>query len=457
LQTRPETRRSVLLYAGALAAASTVPHILPGTARAQQNRRRKSIEALTPTELDAYERAIQTVKTRSDANPDDNTGYLYWASLHNDFDTPHSGCAHFSEKFFPWHRRHLFDFEKVLQQTIPGVTDNVMIPYWDWIKPPQQGQHFPSAFEREASPLFNRRFNLTPPPWDAEEVRRMVKDPDWSLFAGLPDPSDGFGESPGSVESGPHNTLHTNISRNMRSPSTAALDPIFWSFHAYIDVIWSRWQRLHVTDQNPQPFRDGAAIIWFRDRSFEVRTTAKTSDFGYEYDYDYSPDGPAAPPVVLGAAPTVSVYSPPARTVPLQATNESGRYFTLRPAGHLMAASNSVLRIGSATVFRDKSYRLTLYLHPSNVEVAAIGAQARGPMVIRRLTVWRTHHGGRVQLLVKLTPGQVAQLNSGWVITIASEIALAEEDVQLLTTAPSPAFVLPATSSLAHQVEIQER
>jgi Common central domain of tyrosinase len=456
LQAHSRTRRSILLGTGVMTAAATLKLIVPGTLRAGETQKRKNIDALSAPELDAYERAIQTVKTRSTANPTDPTGYLYWANLHNDFDTvQHSGCAHFSEKFLPWHRRHLVDFEKVLQQTIPGVTDNLMIPYWDWTKPPT-GTHFPKAFEREASSLFDRRFNISPPPWGADDIHGLVKEPDWSIFGGLPDPSDGFGENPGSLEFGPHNTLHTNISRDMRNPPTAALDPIFWSFHAFIDVVWTRWQRLHVTDQSPQPFRDENAIIWFRDRSFTVKTTAKTSDFNYEYDYDYATaDGPVALPTAAAAAPTVSVYLPATRTVPLAAASEAGRYLTLRPAGPITSPANAVIRIANVPVFHEQSYRLDIYLHPANIDVASINSQARRPLLIRTVTLWKAHHDGKVQLHIRLSPAQVAQLNGGSVVTIASQLALAAEDIP--TTAQPTAFSLPKTSSLVQQAEVQER
>jgi hypothetical protein len=48
----------------------------------------------------------------------------------------------------------------------------------------------------------------------------------------------------------------------------------------------------------------------------------------------------------------------------------------------------------------------------------------------------------------------VAQLNSGSVITISSELTIAEEDV--LAAAPSP-LRLPETSSLVQHAEVQER
>jgi hypothetical protein len=456
MQIPSRTRRNVLLGAGALAASAAMPG-LPGAARAQGSpKMRKNIDSLTQPELDAYERAVQVIKDRSNANPADPTGYMYWASLHDDFDpVAHSGCAHYSEKFLPWHRQDLVDFEKVLQQTVPGVTDNVMIPYWDWTKPPS-GSHFPKAFERSASPLFDRRLIISPPPWDADDIRTLVKEHDWGIFAGLPDPSDGFGQSPGSLESGPHNTLHGNISRDMRDPTTAAQDPIFWSFHSFIDLVWTRWQRLNVTDQSPQPFQDGNAIIWFRDRSFQIKTTAKTADFNYAYDYDYAAvDGPPPAPGLAAAAPQAKVYSPPRRTVALVTASEAGRYLTLRPNGPIMVASNDVLRIAGVSTYHEQTYRLNVYLHPENIDVASIDPQARRPLFLRTFTLWKAHHDGKVDLLLRLTPAQVAQLNGGSLISISSELALAEEDV--LAAAQSPILNLPRTSGLIQQVEIQER
>jgi tyrosinase len=448
------TRRGALIGVGAMAASAAAIQIQPNRLRAQQPGKRKSIDSLTQNELNAYERAIQTIKDRSSANPDDPAGYLYWANLHDNFDdTIHSGCSHSSERFFPWHRRFLSDFEKILQQSVPGVTDNLMIPYWDWTQPPS-GRNFPAAFERSASPLFDSRLTITPPPWDASDIHKLVKEPDWSLFGGRPDPSNTRGQSPGNVETGPHNHLHTNISADMQDPTTASLDPIFWSFHAFIDVVWARWQRLHITNQTPQPFRDGDALIWFRERSFPIKTTARISDFNYEYDYDYvAADGPVRPPTMTAAAAPASVSSPPQRTVSLERTAEGGRYLSFRPAQPIVSYSNAVLRIADVPVFHDRSYRLNVYLHPANIDISAINEQARRPLLVQTATLWRSHHDGKVELLMRLAPEQAKQLSDGAVLTISSELAAAGQDV--LTA--SPLLALPTTSSLAGRVEVQER
>jgi len=448
-----------LLATGAVAAAATLPQMMSGSARAQPIRKRKNIEALSQPELEAYERAIQIVKARSDVNPTDPTGYLYWANLHNEFDTSvHTGCSHSSEKFFPWHRQHLADFEAVLQKTDPGTTANLTIPYWDWTKPPKIGTHFPSAFERAASPLFDQRRNRTPPPWDEADIRGLVRESDWNVFAGKPDAAEGFGQFPGTVELGPHNTLHGNISRDMANPGSAAVDPIFWSFHAFIDVVWSRWQRLHVSDERPQPFVDGGALLRFRERSFEVKTTAKTTDYKYEYDYDYTLDGPPIPPPSLEVAANVAVTSPAKRVTPLLAAGESGRSLTLRAEAPAAPAASTILRLAGVTVFRDKTYSLDLYLHPRNVVISSINAEARRAFLIRKITLWKAHHDYKVEVSLRLSPAQLAQLNNGWTVTARSEAILGEEDVgPMMGLEAAPAFSLPATSNLVQGMESQER
>jgi hypothetical protein len=449
----PITRRDALKTGAAIAVAAASPIAPRHAVAADAVRKRRNIEALSADELSAYKHAIKTVKDRSKADPNDPKGYDYWAALHDMFDESiHSGCTHFSEKFFPWHRRYLFDFEAVLQQSDPAVTANVMIPYWDWTRKPKQGVHFPSAFEEAGSPLFDRRFNITPPPWDSADVLAMVQDPDWSLFAGKPDPSNLFGNNPGSIESGPHNTLHTNISRHMHDPDTAVQDPIFWSFHAGIDLCWSRWQRLHVPDGQAQSFVDPSAVLWFQDRSFTVGSTAKTSDYSYEYDYDFSGDGPPAAIVVAASA---SIASPAKRVTSFAAGAAKGRDLTMSAAS---PPASAVLRLADVKVLGDRSYRLNLFLHPKDVDLSSLDADARKAYFMRTLTLWKAHHEGQVELFVKPTPPQAAHLAEGWVVTIQSEDVVRDDVTPGAAASPAPArAALPATSDLVKSIELQER
>jgi hypothetical protein len=460
------TRRDLLLGATAAMATCVIPKFIAGSAIAQGTiRKRRNIESLSATELQAYEHAIKIVKDRSTANPDDPDGYQFWASYHDNFDESiHSGCAHFSEKFFPWHRRYLADFEALLQKTDPPVTSNVMVPYWDWTRKPTVGKHFPQAFERTASPLFDIRLGITPPPWDPADILNLIQEPDWGIFAGKPDASNGFGTNPGSVESGPHNTLHTDISRHMRNPDTAVQDPIFWSFHAGIDLVWARWQRLHVPSGTAQSFGDPAALILFRDRSFTVASTARTTDFNYEYDYDFSPDGPP-PPVALapvaGMASERMITAPAKRSMKLALAPGKANEITVQlPAGG-NPPNSVVLRLGDVRVFHDKSYRLNLYLHPKDAKLASLDPKGRGNLLLRTITLWRAHHDGKVEIFVRPTAAQLANLTNGWIITVQSEAV--ESDTQAppgatnMPMASTATIPLPATSHLLQTLELQER
>ena len=454
------SRRVFTVGAAAMFAAGTgSPPSLAATAGAVNLR--KDIEKLTAAELQAYEHAIKILKDRSNVDPNDPTGYAYWAALHDVSDESiHSGCTHFSEKFFPWHRRYLFDFEALLQKTDPPVTANVMIPYWDWTKKPTVGAHFPQAFETPGSPLFDNRLSISPPPWDPADIHNMIQETDWSVFAGKPDPSNGFGSNPGSVESGPHNTLHTNISRHMRSPATAVEDPIFWSFHAGIDLTWSRWQRLHVAPGATQAFADPGAVLWFRDRSFDVASTAKTIDYGYQYDYDFAPDGPEAAVVVAAESAKRTGILAPVRDVtqfaPILSNNDRQ---TLAAPVQRPLADNTIIRMGDVKVFHDKSYKMYLYLHPTGIDMSTLEAKTASPYFMRLITMWQSHHDGEVEVFVRPTPAQLDQIARGWVITVQTESVPSEEptEAQAAGHMTHPQQASSAAPNLLPKLELQER
>jgi hypothetical protein len=454
----PMTRRMALRNAAAALAAAAASPFVPRLGHAAGPvRKRKNIEKLGDDELKTYKHAIEIMKKRGQADPNDPKGYDYWAALHDLFDESiHSGCAHFSEKFFPWHRRYLFDFEAALQQSDPPVTANVMIPYWDWSLKPIKGVHFPSAFEDPNSVLFDstRSSTNTPPPWDPADLRFMVQEKDWNVFAGKPDPSNGFGNHIGTVESGPHNTLHSNISDDMSSPSTAVQDPIFWSFHAGIDLVWSRWQRLNVSDTRPQPFADPNATLFFQDRSYTVGSTGKTTDFGYEYDYDFTPDGPPAAAGPALEAVSSSILTAPRSVTQLERAAPKGRDMTMTTPAK--PAAGTLLRLADVKVLSDRTYRLNLYLHPKDVDLSSLNADARNAYLMRTITLWKAHHEGKVETFVRPTPPQAARLGEGWVVTVQSEdVVTRTKPGGLESTAARPA--LPGTSDLIGSIEIQER
>ena len=450
------TRREALQLGAGGAASSTMGLVssTPAGATGGVVPLRKNIESLSTTELSVYAHAIQITKDRSKANPNDPEGYDFWEAYHDNFDASHhSGCAHFSEKFFPWHRRYLADFEKLLQATDPPTTSQVMIPYWDWTRQPTTGQHFPGAFDDPNSPLFDARLQITPPPWSPEELLQLIREHDWNIFAGKPDPSDGFGSNPGSVESGPHNTLHVNISRDMRSPPTAVRDPIFWSFHAGIDLVWSRWQRLFVSDQQPQPFADPSALIRFRDRTFTVASTAKTTDLSYDYDYDFSADQTSARMTIAQAAAAPKILVPPKNVVTLSPVEARGARLTTQSVPARAFSPTSVIRIVGVKVFHDRSYHLNFYLHPKDVDLMSLSDSARAAYSLRTVTLWQAFKEVTVELYVRPNEKQLNQLSQGWVLTILTEPVPDSGVPGIAPAAPS----LPEVSKLVGAIYVEER
>ena len=261
---------------------------------------RKNIDLLSKDELAAYEHAIQILKDRSDANPFDKTSSLWQAWVHNcpfdpgagercqgqrartasrcdsalasapgpDFVKSHPGvCEHHKDLFLIWHRAQFYYFEKILQATDPDgtVTDsrgmkgpgtrNVAVPFWNWTRPPS-GVRYAKALEDRNSPLFHeqRAQNALTPTEIAQvgqatsalAVAALVYDPDWQNFGGFPQEAPtGAG---GIFENEHHDLMHFfyfGTTSDMARPPTAALDPAFFSYHAYIDLLLQFWLDRH--------------------------------------------------------------------------------------------------------------------------------------------------------------------------------------------------------------------
>jgi hypothetical protein len=409
------------------------------SAVAQPIPKRKNIDALTPTELDNYKHAVGILKQRSSADPTRQDGYVYQAALHNKPrmhpDGSVGACEHGSEQFFPWHRPHLAGFEKLLRDSDPPNTANVTLPYWDWTKPPS-GRMVPAAFEDQASPLFNsgRRTSGTPPMWDGNDILDMVREPQWDLFAGRPKGPDA---SYGAFEQSPHNSMHPSIGSTMANPSTAANDPIYWSFHAYIDLVWARWQRLH-----QQTFACGSCRVWLEPNSYTVDQMVTTKDWNYEYDYDFSPDGP--PLAVAAAAPS---------STPLALTQTTDRSATAA----LNTAPNDkrkILKIEKVVPPSDSSYRILVYVHPADVQLAGLTEDQRRQYLVRTITIWQSsgHHPEASDVLVDLTRALAPPAANRVVSIFTDRVPSADATPTPLTEAP-----LPKIQSLFRGLAVEER
>jgi hypothetical protein len=419
-----------------------LPNLKISVAQAQSVPKRKSIDALKPGELDDYKHAFDIIKQRSLGNPTRKDGLTFQSALHNkvrahaDPDNPAGACEHGSEMFFPWHRAHLAGFEKLLQDSDPPRTANVTIPYWDWTKPPT-GQLFPKAFEDTASPLFNngRRKSGTPPTWDADDLRNMVREPAWDLFAGRPKKPDA---SYGSVEQEPHNTMHGSIGPTMGNPTTAANDPIYWSFHSFIDLTWARWQRLH-----QQTFGCGSCKLWLEPSVFTTSQKVTTQDWNYEYDYDFSPDGPAVTLVAGGAS---------SNPLPMLEVGDRTASAALNVTP---SSTRKILKIAKVLPLADASYRIQVYVHSADVKLAGLSEQQRRQYLVRTVTIWQSagHHPDASDVLVDLSSA-LAQPGGNRVVSIVTD-GVPTGDTG--TTQPMLDAALPKVQGLFGGLAIEER
>jgi tyrosinase len=102
-------------------------------------------------------------------HPEDRRSYNNQALIHQNH------CQHGWERFLPWHRAYLYEFEQNLQDFFPDLT----LPYWDWTAPgywncgePQKGSIIPQSLKAylttaEATALVDR---LAPSPTRAQRA-----------------------------------------------------------------------------------------------------------------------------------------------------------------------------------------------------------------------------------------------------------------------------------------------
>ncbi len=105
-------------------------------------KQRMNVDCLLPGQLDLLRRAFREVY-RLNKWPEDRRNYNNMALIHQNH------CQHGWERFLPWHRIYLYEFEQVLQDVCPGVT----MPYWDFTmarytpEQPEKGLRIPESFK----------------------------------------------------------------------------------------------------------------------------------------------------------------------------------------------------------------------------------------------------------------------------------------------------------------------
>lgn len=269
-----------------------------------EERVRKSIDDLTADELETYIHAVKALREKSSTNPSVQFSYAHMAGIHNIPELFDQACEHWSHRFLAWHRALLLNYEDALRASDPPRTSNVTIPYWNWSINPS-GKRFPVGFEnnpagvkakygREIAAadlmvLFrsNRNTAASGPWYPWKEIAEIALNPSYEFFAGP-------ATDHGALENPPHDNIHGFIGGFLTSTSTAADDPIFWSYHTFIDLVW--WWRQQRIDEleacgdcsmRGMPIRTalGTRLNTEADRPPLLRHVADAKTLGFTYDF----------------------------------------------------------------------------------------------------------------------------------------------------------------------------
>jgi tyrosinase len=105
-------------------------------------KQRQNLDCMSAPEIEKLRWAFRELY-RFNKWPEDRRSYNNMALIHQNH------CQHGWERFLPWHRIYLYEFEQALQDVCPGVT----MPYWDFTMPrycpehPEKGLIIPPSFK----------------------------------------------------------------------------------------------------------------------------------------------------------------------------------------------------------------------------------------------------------------------------------------------------------------------
>ncbi|MGC5037580.1 MULTISPECIES: tyrosinase family protein [unclassified Streptomyces] len=236
---------------------------------------RKDVSTLTRTEKRRFVKAMLEVKRRGEYDEFVRTHIEYYTADGEDG----LRTAHMAPSFLPWHRRFLLDLERALRK----VDSSVSVPYWDWTRDrsatstPWTADLLGGNGRRSDRQVMTGPFAYAEGNWtlkegvtDEEFLTRdlgRARDPiqlptkselEWALKDPLYDASpwdstvrkgfrnklEGWGTGRGSASWHNHNRVHRWVGGAMVGGASVN-DPVFWMHHAFIDLVWSRWQRRH--------------------------------------------------------------------------------------------------------------------------------------------------------------------------------------------------------------------
>ncbi|MFI7295628.1 tyrosinase family protein [Streptomyces sp. NPDC050121] len=236
---------------------------------------RKDVSTLTGAERRRFVKALLEIKRRGE--------YDEFVRMHIEhYVSDGEGglrTAHMAPSFLPWHRRFLLELEKALRR----VDSSVTVPYWDWTRDrsktsaPWTEDLLGGDGRRSDRQVTTGPFAYSAGNWtikegvtDGEFLTRdlgRARDPielptkselEWALkdpvydvapwgstvTQGFRNKLEGWGTGRGSVAWRNHNRVHRWVGGAMLGGASVN-DPVFWLHHAFVDLVWTRWQQRH--------------------------------------------------------------------------------------------------------------------------------------------------------------------------------------------------------------------
>ena len=397
----------------------TIALILPSTLSAQ-DRLRKSIDDLTAQELEDFLHATMKLREKGTNDPTVNYSYAHMARLHNIPGLFDGGCEHWNHRFLAWHRALLYNYEDALRASDPPRTTDVTIPYWNWTETPT-GRRYPVAFENDAAGvkahygkaidselltvLFRsaRNSQASQPiyPWtyiaeiakpEQEQEQERDVDPDADSDP-TPDTTTAFlgSESDhGALENPPHDVMHGFMGGALDNTSTAANDPIFWSFHAFVDLVWW-WRQQEIADTVPcaDCMLQGMPAQTAAGTAGPIRVedvTDSTGQLGVEYEFR-----PPGIPAIRSQLParTLSARLPWLAAKALERPDVLRQFLTTAPP---RADSEFVIELVGVRIPTVLAYVALVFVHPSEVDFAQGSVEFRDRYLVGHFGQWANGH-----------------------------------------------------------------
>ncbi|MDQ6775744.1 MAG: tyrosinase family protein [Actinomycetota bacterium] len=201
---------------------------------------RKNIASLSAGEITALQAAFTGVMARDASQAD---SYFAIAGLHG---KPGNWCLHHEDRFNPWHRVYLKQFEDALR-SIPGCQD-LTLPYWDLTTPlPDLLQQPPFASYTLPQAVPGEPFPFTTVRNDPATITQnltdngVFNDITTSLAQSLWGAYNLSGYQDFSIQA--HDGGHVSIGPTMADQDVASYDPVFWFYHCNLDRLWLQWQQ----------------------------------------------------------------------------------------------------------------------------------------------------------------------------------------------------------------------